>query len=309
MVSNSNGGQFEFLPVTVESANAVISAVLRVGVHCGIEVTSPETPGLKNLGRRLGLPSVSAGIEVAVFAHVAEFTTNFTSTPDEDACALKVVQQYNLALGAIAGATVLVEAPKVGPMTWGPVIEASTAIFTTTLAEVCVTQESVTSTAASLTGLEQKRQDLTTTTISTIITTSGVSCMVTGAANCPASAQSTTKSKFTKSMVTAVPSGVEPTFPESIFSSVQSTIRFGTDAKSIEATSGSPTAYTAPPTPTDNAHAGGGGEGSLSGEAGGVSKKVVIGVSVGVGVPVLLAVIGALMYADTLNANSRCTYR
>ncbi|KAJ8109806.1 hypothetical protein OPT61_g7188 [Boeremia exigua] len=38
----SNGGQFEFLPITVESGGVVISAVLRIGAHCGIE--SPSSP-------------------------------------------------------------------------------------------------------------------------------------------------------------------------------------------------------------------------------------------------------------------------
>ncbi|CAO2647520.1 Nn.00g084420.m01.CDS01 [Neocucurbitaria sp. VM-36] len=68
-----NGAQFEFLPVTVESDGVVISAVLRIGAHCGIEVTSPETQRFPKPGF-----TVAAGIEVAVVAHVAEFNTNVT---------------------------------------------------------------------------------------------------------------------------------------------------------------------------------------------------------------------------------------
>ncbi|KAF1850107.1 uncharacterized protein K460DRAFT_271349 [Cucurbitaria berberidis CBS 394.84] len=288
-----NGGQFEFLPVTVKSAGVAISAVLRVGVHCGIEVTSPKTPSLQALGPQLGLPKVTAGIEVAVFAHVAEFITNVTYNPKDKDCALIAIQEYNFALGAVAGATVLVDAPAIENMTWGPVIEASTAIFTTTLAEVCASQGTTTTTPASVTAVPQRRKDLTTTTISTVISTSGVRCMLTGVANCPASAQSTTKTKFTKTLVTAVPSGVKATFPESILSSVQSTIRFGTRAKTIKATSGSPTAYTAPPTSTDDVLES--GSGLPGGQLHGVRKQMVVGVSVGLGVPVLLALIGAIL--------------
>jgi hypothetical protein len=33
----SNGGQFEFLPVTVISGNVALKAILRVGMHVGFE--------------------------------------------------------------------------------------------------------------------------------------------------------------------------------------------------------------------------------------------------------------------------------
>lgn len=266
-------------------------------------MTSPETSGLLDLGKQLGFPTVTAGIEVAVVAHVAEFTTNVTYTPDDKECALKVVQEYNLALGAIAGATVVVDAPTVENMTWGPVIEASTAIYTTTLPKVCAAQGSATLTQASLTAVEQKRQHLITSTLTTVITTSGVSCGLTGVVNCPASAQSTTKTKITQTHLTAVPSGVKATFPESIFNSVQSTVRFGTGAKTIKATSGSPIAYTAPPTPTDDVHAA--VDNPLSGETGSSNKKVVVGVIVGLGVPGVLAAVGAFMYVSPRRGRQR----
>lgn len=277
---HSNGGQFEFLPVTVESAGVVISAALRIGVHCGIEVGTPKS--LKG-----GLVEIHSGIEVALFANVAEFVTNITHSADDKECELKVVQGYNLAVGAIAGASIVVDVPAFEPQTWGPVIETSTAIYTTTLAEVCAIKGKPQPTSAGIMAIGEKREDLTTTTIYTSTTTTGVSCTITGTDNCPASAQVSTKAVITRTLVTAVPSGVDPTFPESSFNTVRSTIAFGPLANTIKATSGRPIAYVAP---TDDVH-----HTSLDGEIGGVNKKLIIGLSAGLGVPVLLGLIGACM--------------
>jgi hypothetical protein len=290
---SSNGGQFEFLPVTVESAGVVISAVLRIGVHCGIEIEQPPSSALETLVQKIGYPTVRAGVEVAVYAHVAEFITNVTLAPNDKECKLKVIQEYNLALGAIAGASIEVSVGHMEPMTWGPVADKTTAIYTTTLKEVCVMSAKPKPTQASITGAAAKRAGLTTKVISTVVTTSGISCIITGIANCPVSAQNTTKATFTKYHTTAVPSGVSPTFPESIHNSVQSTRPFGKSVNIIKAMSGSPTAYTAPPTSTS--HHGGAGV-SGDGEPGTQSKKsktVVVGVVAGLGIPLLVAAIVA----------------
>ena len=37
LLSFSNGGQFEFLPVTIISGNVALKAILRVGMHAGFE--------------------------------------------------------------------------------------------------------------------------------------------------------------------------------------------------------------------------------------------------------------------------------
>lgn len=285
--SDSNGGQFEFLPVTVESAGVVISAVLRIGVHCGIEVGTPKA-------LKLGALEVKSGIEVAVFANVAEFVTNITHTPNDADCDLKVIQEYNFAVGAIAGASIVVDAVGLDPKTWGPVIEVSTAIYTTTLAEVCAIKGKAEPTTTAIAAIGEKREDLTTTTIFTSTTTTEVSCAITGTDNCPASAQVSTKAVITRTLVTAVPSGVDPTFPETTFSTVQSTIAFGSLAKSIKATSGTPTAYTAPTEEVITTLDSKIGGVKLDGEIGGVNKKLIVGVSVGVGIPMLLGIIGAL---------------
>ena len=289
----SNGGQFEFLPVTVESAGVVISAVLRIGVHCGIEIEQPPSSALETFAQKVGYPQVKAGVEVAIYAHVAEFITNVTRAPDDKECKLKVIQEYNLALGAIAGASIEVKVGQIEPMTWGPVADKTTAIYTTTLKEVCVMSAKPKPIQASITGAAAKRADLTTKVISTVVTTSGISCTITGIANCPVSAQNTTKATFTKYHTTAIPSGVSPTFPESVHSSVQSTRPFGKSANTIKAMSGSPTAYTAPPTSTSH-HSGVGVSGiDEPGPLSKKSKNVVAGIVAGLGIPLLLAAIVA----------------
>lgn len=279
-----NGGKFEFLPVTVQSGGVVISAALRVGVHCGVEVGTPPSTDFS------AIDEMRTGIEVAVFANVAEFVTNVTYAPEDEECEMKVVQAFNFAVGAIAGASMVVDLHGLDPQTWGPVPETSTAVYTTTLAEVCAIKGTPTPTQASITAVGEKQDDLTTTTISTTLMTTGVSCTITGIAACPASAQVSTKATTVKPLVTAVPSGVEATFPESVFEGVQSPITFGSHAKSIKATSGQPTAYVEPnhESPTD-IH-----DDALDGQIQGVNIKLIIGLSVGLGVPILLAALAAV---------------
>jgi hypothetical protein len=292
---DSHGGQFEFLPVTVKSGSVIISAVLRIGIHCGVEVVTPETPFLGVVG-----PTFQAGIEVAVFAHVGEFITNVTVTPDNEDCKLQVVQEYNMALGAVAGASVVVDLPGKGllPRTWGPVIEKSIAVFTTTLAKVCASSGKPEAAQASITAPGVKRQDLTTTTMTSVVVTSGVSCNTPKLTNCPVSAQNTTMATFTRYHTTAIPSGITPTWPETMTNSVQSKIPFGKRVQTIVAMSGSPTAYTAPPTPTDSGSGNKGGllHPSMDGEDRGISKRIGLGVGIGLGLPALIvAIIGIVL--------------
>lgn len=278
-----NGGQFEFLPVTVQSGGVVISAALRVGLHCGVEVETLSSM------ESLAVQELRAGIEVAVFANIAEFVTNVTYAPEDSECDLEVVQEFNIAVGAVAGASMVLDLRGIEAQTWGPVPEISTAIYTTTLAEVCALKGTPPPTAAGSNAAGEKREDLTTTTISTTLTTTGVSCTITGIAACPASAQVSTKATTVKSLVTAVPSGVEATFPTPVYEIVQSTIPFGSRANRINPTSGQPTAYVAP---TDASHD------VLDGKIGGVNTKLIVGVSLGLGIPVLLAALGVFLFCQ-----------
>jgi hypothetical protein len=156
-MTSSNGGQFEFLPVTLASASVKLSAVLRVGVHCGLSVETPEPHWSLEAAFDLvdvdyPLPTVQAGIEVAVFTNVAELITTITYVPDDEECELKVNQEYNMAIGTIAGASMVVEHHD-QTKTWGPVIGASVAIFTTTMDEVCVMGATATASQASITAI------------------------------------------------------------------------------------------------------------------------------------------------------------
>ncbi|SPO04378.1 uncharacterized protein DNG_07063 [Cephalotrichum gorgonifer] len=295
-----NGGQFEFLPVTLESAGVVFKAVLRIGLQAGIKVSTPD---ISVLG--IDVVEASAGVEVGVYANVAEFITNVTVSAgdDDEECGLRIAESYQLALGANAGASVAL-----GEHTWGPVPATEIPVFYTTLAEACAIKKSpatgIPPAPTSTADLERRADDeegLTTTTLTTKVVYVGVACMSTGLVNCPVSLQSTTKSTATKTLVTAVPSGSSAAFPETIQTTVSKTVAFGNGAQKILASSGSPVSYVPPPTtsapaPTSSGSGGGGADEFFNSETGGVSNRVIIGVSIGLGVPVLIGAIAGLVF-------------
>jgi hypothetical protein len=265
--------------VTVESAGAVVKAVLRIGIHSGLEIASP-------------LDKFSAGVEVGVFANVAEFVTNVTAAPDGDSsgCELRIMQSYQLALGAAAGASVAV-----GTQRWGPTPETQIPIWYTTLADVCAIQgrstAAATSTTAAVTArAEAGEGDLIVTTITTEVIYTAVACKSTGLVDCPASLQATSKFTTTKTSVTAAPSGSEAMFPTTARRTVVSTIAFGSNAKALIPTTGSPVSYVPPPSSTSSHGANG-----IVGTAARDAKKIIIGVTIGVGVPVLAAIIAGCL--------------
>jgi hypothetical protein len=88
-----------------------------------------------------------------------------------------------------------------------------------------------------------------------------------------------------------VPSGSTATFPATTQSLVASTIAFGANAKALASTSGAPTSYIPGPTSTSGIVR------VIDRKIGGVSNKLIIGVSVGIGLPALLAIITGCMYA------------
>ena len=240
------GAQFEFLPVVIESAGMVFSAVLRLGLHAGFQLSNNPVDGIVDKF----MPEVSGGIEVGIFANVAEFVTNITYQPEEEECKRNVVQSYQLALGAKAGATVAI-----GTDTWGPMPETSVAIWYIEMASLCAGEKPPTpATAASAvitTAPDNKRrQDLITTTTTSKFIHTGINCLSPGLINCPASLQNTSQSIEIRTIVTALPSGAEATFPVTVMDSVLSPIAFGSGVKRIPAISGSPVSYI-PPVPTE----------------------------------------------------------
>ncbi|KAK3387374.1 hypothetical protein B0H63DRAFT_469896 [Podospora didyma] len=277
------GGKFEFLPVQVQSGDTVLKAVLRVGAHAGFKL---GTPSISILG--VDVPGASAGVEAGVFAHIAEFVTNVQARPNDVACKLRVVEEYTMALGAMAGATV-----GLGPGTWGPNPATTTAIYTTTFTDACAVKASAITTTTAPPNIPrdvvEARQGSTTRRLTTTSTTTkykvtAVFCEAAGLVNCPASLQKTSVNEITSTLFTAVPSGVRATFsfPTTTTVGVANATPFGAQAKDLSATSGVPTPYAS----------------SFSeGTTGGVSNKVIIGVAVGVGLPVLVGlVVGACIF-------------
>jgi hypothetical protein len=258
----------------------VLTALLRVGVKAGFELSTP-TETVDGY-----LLDFSTGLEAGVWADVAQFITNVTAAPagSGSICELRVVEEYSMLLGANAGATLAI-----GEHTWGPTPNTQIPIWYTTMKDVCAVTGSATAaaSAAATAATITARGDLTTTTISTKVTYTATVCLSTGLVNCPVSLQSTSRNTVTKTLVTAVPSGSEATFPATIQNTVVSNIAFGTNIQGISATSGSPVSYI--PTPSS------GSSTIINGETGGVSNKVVIGVSVGVGVPVLITIVAVCM--------------
>ncbi|OBT66528.1 hypothetical protein VE03_03664 [Pseudogymnoascus sp. 23342-1-I1] len=281
-----DGGNFEFLPVTIVGADIVLTAVLRIGIRSGLNLDTPT----KLVG---GIPlKFSTGIEAGVWADVAQFVTNITAVPDSEDCALQVVEEYSMLVGANAGATLAL-----GEHSWGPAPSTQIPIWYTTLVDICAgtkTAAAPTVTSAAVVG----RQEDGMTTTSTIITQTAIVCLATGLINCPASLQSAVKNVVTSTLIAAVPVGTEAAFPTTTTDAVLKTVAFRAGAKEIGATSGSPVSYvpttssttTSGPTSSGSAFTGT-DSGIIEGKTGGVSNKVIIGVSVGLGVPVLILLI------------------
>ncbi|KAF3913298.1 hypothetical protein ABW20_dc0101213 [Dactylellina cionopaga] len=245
----------------------------------------------------------SAGIEVSVWTHIAKLSTNVTSTPDDTNCKLRVEESYELVVGAAAGATVAVAS-----QVWGPTPNTTIPIWYTTVTQCAIaasvttaivstpatTPATVTSSAVTpkYTSTVLKRQlggaESLLQTISTAVAYRGVQCMSLGLINCPVSLQQSTKAVRTITLVTSVPSGVVPTFPATIQTTISQVIPFGTAANKLFATKGAPTAYSASSTQTST--------GFLDGEIGGIDKRIIFGVAVGGGALILLTIIGCCCF-------------
>jgi hypothetical protein len=261
----------------------VLTGLLRVGIKAGLDISTPsETIDDVSL-------SFSAGLEAGVWVDVAQFVTNVTAAPagSDNDCELRVIEGYTLLLGANAGATLELDGH-----TWGPAPNTQVPLFFTTLATACA----VTGTAsAAATGamITARAADVSSTTTSTEVTYTytATQCLSTGLINCPVSLQSTSRNTVTKTLVTVVPSGSKATFVTATPGTSVSAIAFGKNINAISSTSGSPVSFV-PPTSSPTAT---GIVGVLDGKTRGVSNKLIIGVSVGVGVPVLIGVIAGFM--------------
>jgi hypothetical protein len=263
--------------VTIQSAGVVFTALLRLGLKAGFNIGAPP---LTIDSVPIGIFSSGAGVEISL--DLAEFITNVTVAPEGDSsgCEFLVEEVYSMAIGAQAGATLAIL-----DHTWGPTPNTSTAFYYTTLASICAVSATPSTTAVAARAAEAS--GLTTTTLSTGVTYTGIACRSIGLLNCPLSLQITSKNVVTSTLVTSVPSGSTARFPATTQSSVASTIAFGANAKALASTNGAPTSYIPGSTSASVA--------VIGGQTGGVSNKLIIGVSVGVGVPVLLIIITGCM--------------
>ena len=292
----SNGGNFEFLPVTIKSAGVILTAVLRIGVKAGIELTTPKAISNMSILKAANV-SVSTGIVAGVWVDIAQFKTNITAAPatNGNTCELRVIEEYVLALGAGVGATLTI-----GDHEWGPELDINIPIFYTTLADVCAVSKPAK--ATSMTSAIKGRQNLSTKTTVTEVTYTAVQCLSTGLVNCPASLQTTLTNKVETTLTaTLTSSGAKAVFTTEATAVI--TVAFGGSAHKVSATSGTPVSFV-PPKPTSTSKVGSGNgddsissdlKGVLNSQTGGVSNKIIIGVSVGVGGPVLVAIIAGIV--------------
>jgi hypothetical protein len=316
MNESSPGGLIESLPVTI-TGSGTLRALLQLTASIGFELA---TPGIAFLDDIPGLDiNFSMGVSAEVFAYVADLSFGVTATTDDDAeCALEAVAAYTLAVGAAAGATVAVDTYQ-----WGPAPTTTVPVWYTTLGRVCAGEKTSSSTSVTATptptqGFLEARQrnnndddsepEMTTTTLTSSTKYTLVGCRSTGLANCPASLQTTTSAKREMTTVLTVESGVTPTFPVSTFSTLSEAIAFGEGVRSLGAVSGSPVSYV-PPRETETAGVSGGGDENAddNDEEDGDDdndNKLIIGLSVGLGVPVLIGVAAGVWYVYPSNSAS-----
>ncbi|GKZ26426.1 hypothetical protein AbraIFM66951_004930 [Aspergillus brasiliensis] len=278
------GGRMEFLPVTV-TGHGSIQALLQVQTSIGFQISTPSSVSV------FEFLSFSAGVGGELSAYVADFLLEVDASTSKDAqCDFEAVAEYTLALGAAAGATVAVDTYQ-----WGPTPNTTVPVFYTTLASICAGSKTSPSTITPTATLA-KRDDLVTTTVSTSTTYTVVNCISQGLINCPVNLQNTTSVKSTMTTVLTVESGVDATYPANTFASLTSAIPFGSNARRLGATSGTPVSYV-PPTATATA------TGASSTDAGGDNEhhhsnrnKLIIGLSVGLGVPAVIILASAIWW-------------
>lgn len=131
---------------------------------------------------------------------------------------------------------------------------------------------------------------MSTATSTTEVIYTGIKCLSTGLANCPASLQSTSQFTTTSTLTTIVPSGTdenEISWTAKVANVVTTTATFNNHAMRLPATTGSPTSYVpSPPSPTTK-----GVVDKVEDEVHKAPDRVIIGLSVALGLTALLALI------------------
>ncbi|KAL2073899.1 hypothetical protein VTL71DRAFT_11225 [Oculimacula yallundae] len=277
----SNGGNFEFLDVTIASSEGVIlTAILRVGLKAVLDL-SPPTDDIGSPPTAAALFDISLSAQTGVWLDIAKFKTSIvapTTKSLKEACKLAVIAEYEMGLGANAGAMLAI-----GSFLLGAELKTETIIYKTTFSEVCAISKNTEAVSAVATIIP--RDDESTTTEDVVYRATG--CLSTGLVNCPASLQTIIKNTVAETLT-----GAEaiPTWANV----VTSTIPFKTNAQKLISMSGIPTEFTPAPSPTVVSGDENGDGNIFAKETGGVSNKIIIGVSVGVGLPVLIGIMASL---------------
>ncbi|KAI9147170.1 FAD-linked oxidoreductase hmp9 [Paramyrothecium foliicola] len=317
-----NGGRFEFLPVTVNSAQGTLRAILQLSLRAGFELSPPDLiPGF-NLDIPffdLGNLTASAGIETLVFANVADLVTRIEAdfAPDAE-CALNIAQEYTLAVGAAAGATVAL-----GDQVFGPTASTEIPIFTATIADLCAVDGPGATPTAALppppAGCNQTAPEATpapvnptppaliVTTLTREVTHTAIQCRTTGLCQCPASMQTLKENVATETLVTSVPAGVVATFPETTGSVVSTTAAWGKGAQNFPASgpTAAPASHAKRSSATFHVMASNQEpvEFQLADESFPVNQGFMLVLSLGVGTPILLVMAGLIFVAKTKQHN------
>lgn len=324
----STDGNFEFLPVTVNTSGVAFDATLRLSVKTGLDLSAELGDDVK----------LGAGASAQVYADLAHFRTNITPSDQShvlrarddasypDGCELPVVETYEFGLGAKAGAYV-----EFNGDTWGPTPNTSVQIFYTTLMSACAVSAAATPTGsgsqtATTTTTRAKRTDppqldgragagagggastsLTLASTPVTYTVTNVLCRSAGLRDCPASLQSTVQATRTSTYYTSLPSGAEITSVPGTTTAGSGVVvgarTFGSGANGIAASSGSPRSYV-PPAASSSSSATSGGAGPVQSAIDGVQdgfaglsdrdRKLVVGLSAGVGGALLLGLVAGI---------------
>lgn len=281
----------------METAGGIVTAVLRLQIRTGFSFEVLKVPNVSIGPAKFANVSISTGVEARAYANVAKFITNVTSHKDtaDLGCKLRVVQGYELALGAAAGASLGLQ-----NHTWGPTPATEVPIYYTTMKELCITRKSTPTpiptaiAQRALFGLgDSKSGDIIGTTLLEQ-TYTATACASAGMINCPASLQSVREVVVTKTVVTTK-SATTVAIPTS--NNIVSTVAFGKNAVIMGSTTGAPSSYV-PTTTSRSGENGGDNNGPIFGtlnESSQPNTKLIVGLSVGLGVPALLAVAIATM--------------
>lgn len=253
------------------------------------------TAGL-NMSQDLGKDFIklAAGSSATVYADLARFTTNVTTSETleldarDDGCRMPVVESYEFGLGALAGAFVQFRDEK-----WGPTPETSVQIYYTTLYSACAIEAASATTAVearqTAPALLAGRADSTATEVTSVVTVTNVVCQSPGLRNCPASLQTTFQVTTTSTAIVSVAEGEEPVFPPTATTGRPAVVSsFGEAVQKLKASSGSPVSYV-PPVATDGSGIGDGVPGVIDDAKDDYNKwspefkRLVIGLSAGLG--------------------------